>query len=134
MGKILRDMNAEEQAFYDSDAKRHPWLKSITMTDDELRTLLDKYLPDGYSPFLFNPLWNRHYSWVFMAKIKYFLETGEFVLYDEAYLDGQADWILTQIMAGDGADGATIDDVLCGRKKYTFKNKYTQRPFCALDV
>ena len=46
MAKIIRDMNAEEQAFYDSDAKRHPWLKSITMTDDELRTLLDKYLPD----------------------------------------------------------------------------------------
>ena len=31
MGKILRDMTAGEQAFYDEDSKKFPWLKTITM-------------------------------------------------------------------------------------------------------
>ena len=35
MGKIFRDMTAEEQAYYDEDSKKFPWLKTITMSDDE---------------------------------------------------------------------------------------------------
>ena len=111
MATFLRDMNEQEQALYDRDAIRYPWLKSITMTDDEMRIRLDQYFD----------LWNLHYTWVYMAKIKYFLETGEYVLYDMGYLDGQADYIISQIMEADGADKDTIFDVLCRKKKYTFK-------------
>ena len=32
MGKIFRDMTAEEQAYYDEDSKKFPWLKTITMS------------------------------------------------------------------------------------------------------
>ena len=28
MGKIFRDMTAEEQAYYDEDSKKFPWLKT----------------------------------------------------------------------------------------------------------
>ena len=38
MGKILRDMTAGEQAFYDEDSKKFPWLKTITMSDDDFST------------------------------------------------------------------------------------------------
>lgn len=121
MATFLRDMNEQEQALYDRDAIRYPWLKSITMTDDEMRIRLDQYFYEGYTEKIFLDLWNLHYTWVYMAKIKYFLETGEYVLYDMGYLDGQADYIISQIMEADGADKDTIFDVLCRKKKYTFK-------------
>ena len=30
MGKIFRDMTAEEQAYYDEDSKKFPWLKTVS--------------------------------------------------------------------------------------------------------
>ena len=34
MGKIYRDMTADEQWFYNQDSKKFPWLKTVTMSDD----------------------------------------------------------------------------------------------------
>lgn len=53
MGKILRDMTAGEQAFYDEDSKKFPWLKTITMSDDDFMlvssvTLAKEKLPFGF--------------------------------------------------------------------------------------
>lgn len=47
MGKIFRDMTAEEQAYYDEDSKKFPWLKTITMSDDEFLACYERDLGKG---------------------------------------------------------------------------------------
>ena len=42
MGKILRDMTAEEQTLYDKESKTFPWLKTIKMSDDEFFECLER--------------------------------------------------------------------------------------------
>ena len=116
-------MNAEEQARYDCDAEKYPWLKTVTMTDGEMLSRLYRCYTEKFNPYLFFSSWRDHYLWVFIAKVKHFFETGENVVYDDDYLDGQADYLFIQIMEADGADSDTIEDVLCNRKNYTFKNK-----------
>lgn len=120
---IDRVMTKEEQAFFDADAQKHPWLKEATMTDSELRARLDGYFYDGYTDKLFTPAWNLHYDKVFAAKLKYFLSTGKYVFYDTDYIDGQTDWVVSQIMKREGADEDTITEVLNGNAAYKFKSK-----------
>ena len=79
MGKIYRDMTADEQWFYDQDCKKFPWLKTVTMSDDEFVANIERDRGKGRAALWFDDLWNRHYSWVFLAVIKHFYETGEFV-------------------------------------------------------
>ena len=40
MGQILRDMTAQERAFYEEDCKKFPWLKTVKMSDDEFLAYL----------------------------------------------------------------------------------------------
>ena len=40
MGQILRDMTAQERAFYEEDCKQFPWLKTVKMSDDEFLAYL----------------------------------------------------------------------------------------------
>ena len=47
MGMIFRDMTAEEQAYYDEDSKKFPWLKTITMSDDEFLACYERDLGKG---------------------------------------------------------------------------------------
>ena len=44
MGKIFRDMTAEEQAYYDEESKKFPWLKTVTMSDDEFFACFERDL------------------------------------------------------------------------------------------
>lgn len=53
MGKIFRDMTAEEQAYYDEDSKKFPWLKTITMSDDEFWHVMSVILEREWLPFAF---------------------------------------------------------------------------------
>ena len=123
MAKILRDMTAEEQALYDADAQNHPWLKNITMTDDEMCERIDHYKYEGYTKErLFSHMFNHHYSWVYMAKFKHFLTTGEWVEYDFDYIDAQTEYVVMEIMIADGASEETIKAVKNGKKKYQFRD------------
>lgn len=123
MAKILRDMTAEEQALYDADAQNHPWLKNITMTDDEMCERIDHYKHEGYTEErLFNHMFNLHYSWVYMAKFKHFLATGEWVYYDHDYIDIQTEYVVIDIMIADGASEETIKAVMDGKEKYQFRD------------
>ena len=98
MGKIFRDMTAEEQAYYDEDSKKFPWLKTITMSDDEFLACYERDLGKGMAAICFHSLWNKHYSWVCLAILKHFYETGEFVHYDWDYTDGQMEGIIQEIV------------------------------------
>lgn len=120
MATILGNMTAEVQALYDAEAEKHSWLKDTAMSDDEFCERLDHYLGDGFSEHLFSHRFNKHYSWVFMAQIKYFLTTGSLVNYDYDYLDSQAEYVVLQIMKADGATDDTIHSVLNGKAKYQF--------------
>ena len=124
MGKIFRDMTAEEQAYYDEDSKKFPWLKTITMSDDEFFACFERDLGKGSAALWFNHLWNKHYSWVFLAILKHFYETGEFVHFDWDYTDSQAEGVLWDIMIAWGADLQTGGDVLSRKIKFDF-SKYT---------
>ena len=88
MGKIFRDMTAEEQAYYDEDSKKFPWLKTITMSDDEFLACYERDLGKGMAAICFHSLWNKHYSWVCLAILKHFYETGEFVHYSSSIMIG----------------------------------------------
>ena len=124
MGKIFSDMTAEEQAYYDEDSKKFPWLKTITMSDDEFFACFERDLGKGAAALWFNHLWNKHYSWVFLAILKHFYETGEFVHFDWDYTDSQSEGVLWDIMIAWGADLQTGGDVLSCRAKFDF-SKYT---------
>jgi hypothetical protein len=124
MGKIYRDMTAEEQALYDEDSNKFPWLKTITMSDDEFFACIERDKGKGIAALLFHHLWNRHYSWVFLAILKHFYETGEFIHYDWNYMDSQTEYLIQEIMLAWGADWQTIDDVLDGKAKFDF-SKHT---------
>lgn len=124
MGKILRDMTAQEQAFYDEDSKKFPWLKTITMSDDEFFACLERDRGKGITALLFHDFWNKHYSWVFLAVIKHFYETGEFVHYDWDYTDTQTEGLIQDIMKAWGADSQTENDVLDCKAKFDF-SKHT---------
>ena len=105
MGKIFRDMTSEEQAYYDEESKKFPWLK-------------------GMAAICFHSLWNKHYSWVCLAILKHFYETGEFVHYDWDYTDGQMEGTIQEIMKAWGADLQTENDVLDCKAKFDF-SKHT---------
>lgn len=123
MAKILREMTVEEQALYDADAEKHPWLKNITMTDDEMCERIDHYKYEGYTKErLFSHMFNHHYSWVYMAKFKHFLTTGEWVEYDSDYIDAQTEYVVMDIMIADEASEETIKAVMNGKKKYQFRD------------
>ena len=124
MGKIFRDMTAEEQAYYDEESKKFPWLKNVTMSDDEFFVFLERDLGRGSAALMFNHLWNKHYSWVFLAILKHFYETGEYVHFDWDYTDGQSEYIILEIMKSWGADQQTMDDVLDCKAKFDF-SKHT---------
>ena len=124
MGKIFRDMTAEEQAYYDEDSKKFPWLKTITMSDDEFLACYERDLGKGMAAICFHSLWNKHYSWVCLAILKHFYETGEFVHYDWDYTDGQMEGIIQEIMQAWGADLQTENDVLDCKAKFDF-SKHT---------
>ena len=98
MGKILRDMTAGEQAFYDEDSKKFPWLKTITMSDDDFFACFERDLGKGETALWFHDIWNRHYSWVVLAKFKHFYETGAFVHYDWDYVDIQTEATIQDIL------------------------------------
>ena len=91
MGQIFRDMTAEERSFYEEDGKKFPWLMTVHMSDDEFLACIERDRGKGFSALLFNDLWNKHYSWVFLAVLKHFYETGEFVHYDWDYTDSQTE-------------------------------------------
>ena len=97
MGKIFRDMTAEEQAYYDEESKKFPWLKTVTMSDDEFFACFERDLGKGSAALWFNHLWNKHYSWVFLAILKHFYETGEFVHFDWDYTDSQTEGVLSSL-------------------------------------
>ena len=124
MGKIFRDMTAEEQAYYDEDSKKFPWLKTVTMSDDEFFACFERDLGKGSAALWFNHLWNKHYSWVFLAVLKHFYETGEFVHFDWDYTDSQTEGVLWDIMIAWGADLQTGGDVLSRKIRFDF-SKYT---------
>lgn len=124
MGKIYRDMTADEQWFYDQDSKKFPWLKTVTMSDDEFVANIERDRGKGRAALWFDDLWNRHYSWVFLAVIKHFYETGEFVHYDWDYIDTQSECLIQEIMEAWGADDKTSDDVLDCKAKFDF-SKHT---------
>ena len=124
MGKIFRDMTAEEQAYYDEDSKKFPWLKTITMSDDEFLACYERDLGKGMAAICFHSLWNKHYSWVCLAILKHFYETGEFVHYDWDYTDGQMEGIIQEIMQAWGADLQTENAVLDCKEKFDF-SKHT---------
>ena len=119
---IDRVMTSEEQESFDRDARRHAWLKEATMTDAELRARLDKYFYDGYTDKILSSGWRFHYDKVYSAKLKYFLSTGNYMFYDEGYIDGQSEYVISEIMKRDGADTETIDEVLNGKATYKFKS------------
>ena len=98
MGKIFRDMTSEEQAYYDEESKKFPWLKTVTMSDDEFFACFERDLGKGMAAICFHSLWNKHYSWVCLAILKHFYETGEFVHYDWDYTDGQMEGTIQEIM------------------------------------
>lgn len=56
MGKIFRDMTAEEQAYYDEESKKFPWLKTVTMSDDEFFACFERDLGKGAAALWFNHL------------------------------------------------------------------------------
>ena len=120
MGKILRDMTAGEQAFYDEDSKKFPWLKTITMSDDDFYACFERDLGKGETALWFHDIWNRHYSWVVLAKFKHFYETGAFVHYDRDYVDIQTEATIQEILIAWGADRQTENDVLDGKAKFDF--------------
>ena len=124
MGIILRDMTAQERSFYEEDGKKFPWLMTIHMTDDEFLSCIERDRGKGMSALLFNHLWNKHYSWVFLAVLKHFYETGEFVHYDWDYTDSQTEFIIMNIMEAWGADDDTINGVLDCKSKFDF-SKHT---------
>ena len=124
MGKILRDMTAQEQAFYDEDSKKFPWLKTITMSDDEFFACFERDKGKGITALLFHHLWNKHYSWVYLAVLKHFYETGEFVHYDWDYTDSQTEYLIQDIMEAWGADLQTEKNVLSCKSKFDF-SKHT---------
>ena len=124
MGKIFRDMTAEEQAYYDEESKKFPWLKTVTMSDDEFFACFERDLGKGSAALWFNHLWNKHYSWVFLAILKHFYETGEFVHFDWDYTDSQTEGVLWDIMTAWGADLQTGGDVLSRKIKFDF-SKHT---------
>ena len=68
----------------------------------------------------FHDLWNRHYSWVVLAKFKHFYETGELVHYDWDYVDIQTEATIQDILIAWGADRQTENDVLDGKAKFDF--------------
>ncbi len=120
MGKILRDMTAEEQTLYDKESKTFPWLKTIKMSDDEFFECLERDMGKGTTALLFGDLFNKHYSWVFLAVLKHFYETGEFVQYDWNYIDAQTEGIIQEIMDAWGAERQTEMDVLIRNTKFDF--------------
>ena len=124
MGQIFRDMTAEERSFYEEDGKKFPWLMTVHMSDDEFLACIERDRGKGFSALLFNDLWNKHYSWVFLAVLKHFYETGEFVHYDWDYTDSQTEFIILNIMEAWGADDDTINGVLDCKSKFDF-SKHT---------
>lgn len=114
-------MTAEELALYDADAKRHPWLKNITMTDDELRERIEHYTSKGMTIKLFEQQFERHYNRIYLAQIKHFLTTGEMVFYDYDYIDAESELVICDLMMSDGASQKTIDAVMEGEEKYQFR-------------
>lgn len=124
MGFILREMTAEEQALYDEDSKTFPWLKTITMSDDEFFACYERDLGKGATALGFKHLWNKHYSWVCLAILKHFYETGEYVHYDWGYTDAQMQGTIQDIMMAWGADNETENDVLSCMAKFDF-SKHT---------
>jgi len=132
MGKILRDMTEQELISYEEDSKKFPWLKTIKMSDDKFELCLERDRGKGMTALLFHRLLNKHYSWVFLAIIKHFYQTGEFVNYDRDYMDSQTEFIIQGIMQAWGADHSVISDVLDGKAKFDF-SKYkapTEVPAC----
>lgn len=124
MGKILRDMTVAEQAFYEQDCKIFPWLKTVTMSDDEFFACYERDLGKGSAALSFNHLWNKHYSWICLAILKHFYETGEYVHYDWGYTDAQMEGTVQEIMKAWGADLQTENDVLSCKTKFDF-SKHT---------
>ena len=119
MGQILREMNEHERELYEKEEERHPWMKTVTMTDDEFREAFDRDLGLGATFLHTIRLYNDHWSWVWLCYMKHFYETGEFHSFDNGYFDGQNDWDLIRIMRAHGADNDTLNGVLC--QKFPFK-------------
>lgn len=134
MGKILRDMTAEEQAFYDEDSKNFAWLKTIKMSDDEFFANIERDKGKGITALLFHDLWNRHYSWVYLAVLKHFYETGEFVHYDWDYTDTQTEGLIQEIMIAWGADHQTENDVLDCKAKFDFSKHTAPTNIPPIDI
>ena len=120
MGQIFHDMTALERLLYEEDSKKFPWLKTINMSDDDLISNVDRDCGIGKAALWFDHQWNKHYSWVFLAILKHFYETGEFVNYDWDYIDSQSECLIQDIMEAWGADTKTSNDVLDGKTKFDF--------------
>lgn len=58
-----------------------------------------------------NPLSQKRY----LEKIKHYLEKGECIEIGNAYIDGQADAAIMDIMRHEGADITTIKEVMNGK-------------------
>lgn len=124
MGNIFFPMSPSDKELYDNDSKSFPWLASIKMSDDEFLQCIERDLGKGTSALLFFHSWRKHYGWVFVAILKHFYETGEFVNYDYDYIDGQADYQVRCIMIAWGADADECNLVLDGKKRFDF-SKHT---------
>ena len=120
MGRLLKEMTPYEQELYNLDSISHPWLSSVSMSDDELLHNLERDLGKGISALFFHSGWRSHYGWVFVAVFKHFYETGEFAHYDYNYIDGQAEYQVGQIMEAWGADSKTWISVIDGESKFDF--------------
>lgn len=95
-------MTPSEQRSYDSFGKDHPWLNEIKMTDDELRTRIEKDLGEGYLERYWATLYNDHWSWVCIAVWKHFYEYHEFAETGSDYLDGQNEGVIDEILSSHG--------------------------------
>lgn len=120
MDQIIREMNDQELRMYERECEERPWMKEVSMTDDEFRQRLDRDLGEGSAAKLFGNLYRDHWSWVCLAVFKYFYQTGEYKHLGEDYLDGQNDNVISHIMQAQAADSATVNDVLCGKKRFDF--------------
>lgn len=119
MVKLLREMNERERELYELEEERHPWMKTVKMTDDEFQELFDRDLGEGATLLHTLCSFRDHWKWVWLCYMKHFYETGEYHFFDHGYFDGQNDWDLIRIMRAHGADKDTINGVLC--KEFPFK-------------
>ena len=106
-------MTDAERSLYERECEKHPWMKEVRMSDDEVRQTFDRDLGEGSTDKQFARLYRDHWSWVCLAVLKHFYETGEFVILNEDYLDGQNENVVMHIMKSRGADWDTVKDVIC---------------------